>query len=120
MLLPLSMGGPAGPTVIIDRIDGSWCVCTLGIDEAAWQAFADERHRTGQPLFPEHRMQFLRSDQFLLRCPSREALLERFAAVELVLDEGYRPSLRPRAAPIDTVPAGRVGGWLRRLLGRGD
>ena len=66
-------------------------MCTLGIDEAAWQAFADERHRTGQPLFPEHRMQFLVPDEVLLRESTREAFIEAFAALEISFDERYQP-----------------------------
>lgn len=104
--LPLSMGGPAGPTAQFGRLDGQWCLYRLRVDDAAYMAFADARHQAGEPLFPEHRMQFLRPGEVLLRAPSREALLEALAPVEVVLDEQYQVQLRPK-------------GVLGRLLGRG-
>ena len=113
--LPLTMGGPGGPTVQIGLMEGQWCVWTMKVDEAAYTAFFEEQQRTGGPLYPEHRMRFLRPHEVLMRCDDREAMLRRFATVRLVLDANYQPSLQPRDLPHDAAPK---ASWLRRLLGR--
>lgn len=106
--LPLSMGGPGGPTAQFGIIDGEWCLYRMRVDEDAWMAFATERNDTDQPLYPEHRMQFLRPAKVLLRAPSRTALLDELAKVEVTLGSNYEVEVRPRK------------GLLGRLFGGGD
>ncbi|MEM9453408.1 MAG: hypothetical protein AAGF11_04465 [Myxococcota bacterium] len=92
--LPLSMGGPAGPTAQIGVLDGQWCLYHLRCDDAAFMAFADEQQRTGQPLFPEHRMRFLVPGEVLVRADDRKSLMAALAGVEATFDANYRLQLK--------------------------
>ena len=94
--LPLSMGGPAGPTAQVGLRDGRWCLYRLVTDEDAFRAFADERWKNEEPLFPEHRMQFLVPGETLVAAGSRTELLAALERIDLWLDESYELQMRPR------------------------
>jgi hypothetical protein len=92
--LPLSTGGPAGPTARIGLRDGRWCLFRLAVDGAAWDAFAKARWAAGEPLFPEHRMQFLVPGEILLSAEGRTELLALLREREPWLDDDYQVQLR--------------------------
>jgi hypothetical protein len=94
--LPLSMGGPAGPTAQVGLREGRWCLYRLVTDDEAFGAFANERWKAKEPLFPEHRMQFLVPGEILVAADSRTELVAALERVELWLDEGYELRLGPR------------------------
>jgi len=94
--LPLSMGGPAGPTAQVGLRDGRWCLYRLASDDEAFMAFARARWKAGEPLYPEHRMQFLVPGEILVAAGSRIELLAALEQLELWLDESYQLQLRAR------------------------
>jgi len=108
--LPLSMGGPSGPTAQIGLLEGQWCLYRMASDQTAYMAFIDELQREGKPLFPEHHMRFLIPGEVLVRARDRKGLIDALAEYDVKFDANYRLQLEPRSA---------ARGLLSRLLGRG-
>ncbi len=107
--LPLSMGGPSGPTAQIGLLDGQWCLYHMASDDAAFMAFADAQHAAGKPLFPEHRMRFLIPGEVLVRAADRQGLVDALARYDAKFDANYRLQLEPRSGAL---------GLISRLMGR--
>ncbi|MCX4245663.1 hypothetical protein [Paraliomyxa miuraensis] len=92
--LPLSTGGPAGPTAQIGLRDGRWCLYRLAIDGVAYDAFIEALREANEPLFPEHRMRFLVPGEILLQADGRTELLALLRKRKPWLDDDYQVQLR--------------------------
>lgn len=119
--LPLSLGGPAGPTAEVGIVDGRWCLYRLDIDGAAYSEFVERVRSTGEPFYPEHRWQFLVHGEILLAADDREGLRAALERADARLDSHYQVKLRRPPSTSASAPSSEpapAGGWWSRLWRR--